>query len=127
MATTHISGRVLKVAELVRRLSREEVAHLLVLVPVLREVEPLPILTDRDEVITYFRQMAQEISGGITPSLHDKFLFGLTYEEYFNLPDEETEALWTRAFAEESARLDREPEREARPDASIPARQEHHA
>lgn len=127
MAVTHVSRRVLKIAELVQRLDREEVVQLVALVPILREVESTSVLRDRDEVTTYFWQLSQEASGGVTPSLHDEFLFGLTYEEYFNLPDEEAEALWTKAFTEESVKLDREPEREARPDASVPARQERDA
>jgi len=110
-----ISERVLKVANLVSRFTQDEMAQLLDLVPALQEVKPASVQVEDDEIIAYFRQLAMEMSGGAGPSPQDEFLFGLTYEEYFNLSKEEAAALCNEAYAEESARLDHEPENEASP------------
>ena len=104
-----------------RRLHREEVVQLVTLVPVLQEVKPTPVRIKKDTVDISLQQLAQEISEKGSPSLHDEFLFGLTYEDYFHLSDGEAEALWDKAFAEESITLDREPEYTARPDVRVPA------
>jgi len=122
MSPVQISEQVLKIANLVSRFTQDEMAQLLDLVPALQEVKPASAQVEDDEIIAYFRQLAMEMSGGAAPSPQDEFLFGLTYEEYFNLSEEEAAALWNEAYAEESARLDREPEHEVRPNAHVPAR-----
>ena len=80
---TVIGIRVRKVADVVRRLSREEMAQLIELVPELREIKPVSERREEADAVEYFRQLALEMSGGVTPSLQDEFLEGLTYEEYF--------------------------------------------
>jgi hypothetical protein len=121
---TVIDVRVRKVADVVRRLSQEEMAQLIELVPELREIKPVSERREEADAVEYFRQLALEMSGGVTPSLQDEFLEGLTYEEYFALSDEEEKALWDRIFAgDETGPYDLE-EQEAPTDAIIAARQE---
>ena len=122
MSPVQVSERVLKVANLVSRFTQDEMAQLLDLVPVLQEVKPASAQVEDDETITHFRQLAMEMSGGAAPSPQDEFLFGLTYEEYFNLSEEEAAALWDKVYAEESARLDHEPKHETRSNVHVPAR-----
>ncbi|MFB0534121.1 MAG: hypothetical protein ACETWR_03955 [Anaerolineae bacterium] len=121
---TAIDVRVRKVADVVRRLSREEMAQLIELVPELREIKPASERREEANAVEYFRQLALEMSGGVTPSLQDEFLEGLTYEEYFALPDEEEKALWDRIFAEDATGPYDLKEHEASTDAVIAARQE---
>jgi hypothetical protein len=78
---TVIDVRVRKVADVVRRLSCEEMAQLIELVPELREINPVSERQEEADAVEYFRQLALEMSGGVTPSLRDEFLEGLTYEE----------------------------------------------
>ena len=121
---TDISIRVQKVASVVRRLSREEMAQLIELVPELREIKPASEWQEETDASEYFRQLALEMSGGVTPSLQDEFLEELTYEEYFALSDEEEKALWDCIFAEDETGPYDLKEHEAPPDAIIAARQE---
>jgi hypothetical protein len=122
MSPLQVSERVIKVANLVSRFTQYEMAQLLDLVPALQEMKPASAQVEDDETIANCRQLAMEMSGGAMPSPQDEFLFGLTYEEYFNLSEEEAAALWDEAYAEESARLDHGPEHEVRSNAHVPAR-----
>lgn len=116
--------RVQKAADVVRRLSQGEMAQLFELVPELREIKLASEQREEADAIEYFRQLALEMSGGVTPSLQDEFLEGLTYEEYFALSEEEEKALWDRIFAENEIGPYNLKEHEALPDAIIAARQE---
>jgi hypothetical protein len=122
MSLVQIPERVLKMANLVSRFTQDEMAQLLDLVPALQEVKPVSAQVEDDEIIFHFRQLAMEVSGGVMPSPQDEFLFGLTYEEYFNLSEEEAAALCDKAYAEESAKLDREPEHRVSSNAHVPSR-----
>jgi hypothetical protein len=71
------------------------------------------------EAVAYFQGKARRRP--TIPSLDDPFIAGLTYREYFALPDDEVDAFWEQ-LAVEAPDLEKLTEIEARPDARLPAR-----
>lgn len=118
---TSVSPRVLRVLSLIQRLEPRERLQLGQLLPpevVLPSVVPEEASA---EAVAYFQEKARQRP--IPPSLDDPFIAGLTYREYFALPEEEAEALWEK-LAAEAPSLEELPVIEARSDARLPARQE---
>ena len=118
---TSVSPRVIRVLNLIQRLEPEERSQLGQLLPpdvASPSVVPKEALA---EAIAYFQQKARQRP--TPPSLDDPFIAGLTYREYFALPDEEADALWDE-LAAEAPSLEELPVIEVRPDAQLPARQE---
>ena len=118
---TSVSPRVIRVLNLIQRLEPEERSQLDQLLPpdvTSPSVVPKEALA---EAIAYFQQKARQRP--TPPSLDDPFIAGLTYREYFALPDEEADALWDE-LAAEAPSLEELPVIEVRPDAQLPARQE---
>ena len=118
---TSVSPRVIRVLNLIQRLEPEERSQLGQLLPpdvTSPSVVPKKALA---EAIAYFQQKARQRP--TPPSLDDPFIAGLTYREYFALPDEEADALWDE-LAAEAPSLEELPVIEVRPDAQLPARQE---
>ncbi len=100
-AATKERPSVKQVAEIIRRMSREELAELVRLVPDLQEVKlqeekPAPARKwDEAELREYFKKKLEELGGEARPMRDDDpFLGGLTVGEFFALPDEEQEAIW---------------------------------
>ena len=92
---------VQKLAQVIRRLTPEEMHQLVQLVPELERARAPEAVEEEQQAAAYFRHAAMELTGGTLPSLQDEFLEGLTYEEYFALSEAEQDALWERIFAEE--------------------------
>ena len=103
--------------QLLRRLTRAELAQVVKLMPELRS---LPAVTEEAEVTKdYWRRVLREERGGYQPTLDDEFLEGLTYRDYFAMSEAEQNAFWNRMFAEET-RKDKEPEEiDVRPDIAV--------
>ncbi|MFQ5872780.1 MAG: hypothetical protein ACE5JL_03125 [Dehalococcoidia bacterium] len=116
-----VSPRVLRVLSLIQRLEPQERAQLGQLLP--PEVTSSSGVSDEAlaEAVAYFQEKARHRS--TPPSPEDPFIAGLTYREYFALPDEEADALWEE-LAAEAPSLEELPVIEAKPDARVPARQE---
>lgn len=129
-AVTKERPSVKEVADIIRRMSREERAELVRLVPDLQGVEapeekPVPAKKwDEAELRAYFLKKMEELGEGL-PSLKEDepFLGGLTVREYLELSDEEDKALWDRLYTEVEKEIEEYEEREVRPDAVVPARQ----
>lgn len=100
-AVTTIPPYVRRLAQVLRRLTPEEMGQLVQLVPELERARSPEALEEEREAVAYFRRVAMELAGGTLPSPQDEFIEGLTYEEYFALPETAQDALWERIFAEE--------------------------
>ncbi|MFQ5855154.1 MAG: hypothetical protein ACE5LU_05875 [Anaerolineae bacterium] len=98
-----IPPHVRRLAQVLQRLTPEEMHQLVQLVPDLERAHIPEVLEEEREARAYFRRAAMELTGGELPSLQDEFVEGLTYEEYFALPEVEQDALWNRIFTEEEA------------------------
>lgn len=96
---------VRKLAGVIRRLTPEEMHQLIQLVPELERARAPEAVKEEQEAVTYFRRAAMELTDGTLPSLQDEFLEGLTYQEYFALPEAEQDAIWEQMFAEEETGL----------------------
>lgn len=99
---TTIPSHVRQPAQVLRRLTPEEMSQLVQLVPELERAPSAKVLEEEREAVAYFRQAAMELTGGRLPSLQDEFIEGLTYEAFFALPEIEQDALWAQIFAEEA-------------------------
>jgi len=120
---TPVSPRVLRVLNLIRRLEPQERLQLgqqlLSLGIMSSSVEAEETLA---KAVAYFQTKADHRLP--SPSLDDLFINGLTYHEYFALPDDEADALWEN-IAIEAPALEELPVIEVRPDARLPIRQKH--
>jgi hypothetical protein len=110
MATSKVMS-VEEVAGIIRQMSREEMAKLVRLVPELLEIEApkaeLPRRWDEAELRGLLLQKLKELGEEYHPMRDDDpFIGGFTVKEYFELPDEEQEALWNKLYAEESEKLE---------------------
>jgi hypothetical protein len=116
-----ISPRVLRVLNLIQRLEPQERSQLGQLLP--PDVASPSVITEKalTEAVTYFREKVRRHPH--PPSLDDPFMNGLSYREYFALPDDAAAALWEE-IAREAPGLEELPVIEARPDARLPTRQE---
>ncbi len=122
MTVTTIPGHVRRLAEVVRRLSPEEMRQLVALVPELERIHSPQALEEERQAVAYFRQAALELTGGKLPTLQDEFIEGLSYEEYFMLPGAEQAALWERIFVEDETGSHTLEEHDVRPGARVAAR-----
>ncbi len=115
---TPISPRVLRILELIKRLEPRERSQLGELLP--PEVTSLADVPEETvaQAISYFQEKARQRA--TPPSLDDVFVGGLTFREYFALPEEEATALWEE-LAAEAPELEDLPVIEARPDARVPS------
>ncbi len=122
MTVTTIPGYVRQLAEVVRRLSPEEMRQLVALVPELERVRSSQAIEEERQAAAYFREAALELIEGKLPTLQDEFIEGLSYEEYFKLPEAEQAALWERIFAEDETGPHPLEEHDVRPGARVAAR-----
>jgi len=112
-----VSPRVLRVLNLIRRLEPQERSQLGQLLP--PEVTS-PLVVSEDvlaEAVAYFQDKARRRA--TLPSLDDPFIAGLTYRQYFALPDDEADALWEE-LGVEAPSLEELPVIEVRSDARLP-------
>ena len=113
-STRHVQ----QVAELVRRLTPDEIQELLQLVPELQAAST--IVEPQDELIEWVQQQMSRHSSETHPmQAEDNFLGDMTVADYFAQPEVERERIWANLYA---AAIESAPEREVRPDASISAR-----
>lgn len=113
VSTHHVQ----QVAELVKRLTADEIEELLRLVP---ELQAASIVAEpHDELVEWAQQLMNRQSGEARPMrAEDYFLGDLTIADYFARPEEEREKIWADLYATAIASA---PEREAKPDAAVPA------
>lgn len=119
---TSIPPYVHRLAQVLRRLTPEEMHQLVQLVPELERALSPEELEEEREARAYFRRAAMELTGGKLPSLQDEFIEGLTYEEYFALTEMEQDALWERIFAEKETGAYDLREHDARSNARVAPR-----
>jgi len=119
--TPTIPPYIRKLAQVIRRLTPEEMHQLVQLVPELERARALEAMEEEQQAVAYFRRAAMALTGGTLPSLRDEFLEGLTYEEYFTLSEAEQDALWERIFAEEETEPYDLEEHDARTGAGVAA------
>lgn len=112
---------VRRLAQVLRRLTPEEMGQLVQLVPELERARSPEVLEQEREAVAHFRRLAMELTGGTLPSPQDEFIEGLTYQEYFALPETRQDALWERIFAEEETGLYDLEEHDAEPGARVAA------
>jgi len=113
-----VSPRVLRVLNLIRRLEPRERRQLGLLLPP-DVTSPLAVPEEAlAEAMAYFQDKARQRP--TSPSLDDPFIAGLTYRQYFALPDDQADALWEE-LAAEAPSLEELPVIEVRPDARLPA------
>jgi hypothetical protein len=95
---TSVSPRVLRVLNLIRRLEPQERSQLGQLLP--PDVTSSTAVSEEAlaEAVAYFQDKARRRA--TLPSLDDPFIAGLTYRQYFALPDDEADALWEELEAE---------------------------
>ena len=120
MSATEISSRhVQQVAELVRRLNRDEIRQLIQLVfPLLEANEKTS--KRRDSLAQWAReQMAPYANQARPMQPQDAFLHDKTVEAYFALAETERERIWDELYA---VAIESAQEREVKPDAIAPAR-----
>jgi hypothetical protein len=93
-----VSPRVLRVLNLIRRLEPQERSQLGQLLP--PDVTSPSVVSKEAlaEAVAYFQDKARRRA--TSPSLDDPFIAGLTYRQYFALPDDEADALWEELEAE---------------------------
>ena len=120
MTMTNTSSRhVQQVAELIRRLNRDEIRQLIRLVPPLLE-EREKTIGRRDGLTQWAReQMAPYANQARPMQPQDAFLSDMTVEAYFALAEAERERIWDELYA---AAIESTKEREVKPDAIAPAR-----
>ena len=113
-----VSPRVLRVLNLIRRLETQERWQLGQLLPL--DVTSPSVVSEEAlaEAVAYFQNKARRRA--TSPSLDDSFIAGLTYRQYFALPDGEADALWEELGAEAPS-LEELPVIEVRSDARLPA------
>jgi hypothetical protein len=113
-----ISPRVLRVLNLIQHLEPQERSQLGELLP--PDVMPFSVVSEEvlTEALAYFQDKARWRAA--SPSLDDPFIAGLTYRQYFALPDDEADALWEKLEAEAPS-LEELPVIEVRSDARLPA------
>jgi hypothetical protein len=114
-----VSTRVLRVLNLIQRLEPRERSQLGQLLP--PDVTSPTVVSEEAlaEVVAYFQDKARRRA--TSPSLDDPFIAGLTYRQYFALPDDEADALWEELEAEAPS-LEELPVIKVRSDARLPTR-----
>lgn len=80
---------------LLRQLNKDELAQVVTLMP---ELHSVAAATPRESTPDYWRRVLREERGGYQPTLDGDFLEGMTYRQYFALPETEQDALWDRVF-----------------------------
>jgi hypothetical protein len=114
-----VSPRVLRVLNLIRRLEPQERSQLGKLLPPDVTVPSVVSEEALAEAVAYFQDKARRRVP--SPSLDDPFIAGITYRQYFALPDDEADTLWEELGAEAPS-LEELPMIEVRSDARLPAR-----
>jgi hypothetical protein len=109
-----VSPRVVRVLNLIRLLEPQERSQLSQLLP--PDVTSPTVVSE--EAVAYFQDRARRRA--TPPSLDDPFIAGLTYRQYFALPDDEANALWEELEAGTPS-LEELPVIEVRPDARLPS------
>ena len=119
MTTTNPSTRhVRQVAELVKRLNRDELRELLQLVPGLQT--EAAVLNQPDELVAWVHEQLAPYTTAARPmQADDLFLADKTVADYFALPEAERERIWLELY---TAAIESAPEREIKPDAAVSAR-----
>jgi len=123
------SRHVQQVAELVRRLDRDEIRQLIWLVPQLqaesetvtwKQGDSAQEVRQREDLVRWVRdRMAQYAYPAHPMRGEDAFLGDMTVEAYFALPEAERERIWDELYA---AAIKTSQEHEVKPDAVVPAR-----
>lgn len=112
------SRHVQQVAELVRRLNRDEIRELIRLVPQL-QLEQEEATRQREDLIQWaHEQMAQHAGQARSMRDEDAFIGEMTVEAYFALSESERERIWDELYA---AAIETAQEREVGPNAIVPA------
>ena len=99
--TVVVPPHVYRLAQILKRLTPQEMEQLVELVPELKRAEMPKALEEEMEAASRLRRLAMELTRGEMPSRRDEFIGGLTYEEFFSLSEEEQDAIWERIFGEE--------------------------
>ena len=117
MAMRNMANRhVQQVAELARRLNRDEIRELIRLVPQLQK----EITGKRSDLAQWaHEQMAQYGDEAHPMQGEDAFIGDTTVEAYFALPEAKRERIWDELYA---MAIETAQEREVKPDAVVPAR-----
>ena len=91
-AQPSVSPRVQRVLKLIERLEPEERLQLGQMLP--GDLSSIALTQSRavEAATEYFRAKGKNRQPA--PSLDDTFIGGLTYRQYFSLPDEEADRLW---------------------------------
>ncbi len=90
--------RVTQVAELVRRLNRDELRQLIRLVPEL-QAEQENLTGRREDLVKWAREQMAPYAVEARPMRpEDTFIEDTTIAGYFDLPEEERERIWTRLY-----------------------------
>ncbi len=116
--TSNFSTRhVQQVAELVNRLTPDEIQELLRLAP---RLQAAPAATgQQDDLIRWAGEQMTQYSDLARPmQADDDFLGDATVADYFARSDTEREQIWADLYA---AAIESAPEREVKPDAAVPA------
>jgi len=113
-----VSPRVLRVLNLIQRLETQERSQLGQLLP--PDVTSPSVVSEEAlaEAVAFFQDKARRRAA--SPSLEDPFIAGLTYRQYFALPDDEANALWDDLGAKAPS-MEELPVIEVRSDAHLPA------
>ena len=111
--------RAMAAVRLLRRLTRVELVQVVTLMPELRALPAqMPFHESLEE---YWRRVLHEERGGYQLTLDDKFLEGLTYREYFALPEAEQNTFWDKIFKEDAWEIEDFEEVDVRPDIAVAA------
>jgi hypothetical protein len=114
--TIATSRHVWQVAELVRRLDRDEIQELVRLVPRLQR----EVTGERSDLVQWARgRMAQYADEARLMRAEDAFVGDRTVETYFALPEVERERIWDELYA---AAIETAQEREVKPHAVVSTR-----
>lgn len=110
-------GRIEQVAALIRRMTPEERALLVDLVPELRHGTSLA--EGQRDLMSYFAAKLEAFPSAPLMRDEDPFIGGLSVREFFALPEKEQARVWDEAHARAEEELGSR-ERHVRPDA-LPA------
>lgn len=111
-------------AEILWRLSPDEIDQLTKLVPALTPSPHTTRAWDETEAINYFQQKAQVL--GKLPSQHAEFIAGLTYTDFFSMSPLEQDAVWDTIFEGDEEGAYSLEEIDIQPDAIVASQQKYH-
>lgn len=98
---------VQQLARLIRRLSREEKAQLLKLVPDLQTIgaDEAKITEEQTELMAYFERKLEALPERRPIQENDPFVADLTVDEFFALPEKEQARIWSDVHEETEQKL----------------------